>query len=79
MTFTMMQFFVLALTSALAAAHSNVDFDFVAREYIPAGYKEGTTTGVPDLYVYFLDDSNMRMVIFLTHILPLTTPTILRI
>jgi hypothetical protein len=45
----MMKFLVLALTSALAAAASDVNFDFVAREYIPAGFKEGTTTGVPDL------------------------------
>lgn len=75
----MMKFLVLALTSALAAADYNVNFDFVAREYIPAGYKEGTTTGVPDLYVSFLDDSSIRMVIFLTHILPRTTPSILRI
>jgi hypothetical protein len=44
-----MKFLVLALTSALAAAASDVNFDFVAREYIPAGFKEGTTTGVPDL------------------------------
>jgi hypothetical protein len=54
----MMKFFVLALTSALAPAHASLDFDFVAREYIPAGYKEGTTAGVPDLYVYFKDDSS---------------------
>ena len=37
------------LASAVACAHGQASsFDFVARHYFPAGYKEGTTSGVPD-------------------------------